>query len=220
MAAAGRNATAEFLQPDDGLSDSAKVGPNEGISATDFDSAPSGERSGEATPPPLPPRPKTSVAHQGSASSLRSLRPSTGASRPPLRGQATTALSVGDVHTLSHGVAPQDSRSTPASRQASAAAGYDISRSGSDNGDSASVRSFAPALEVGADLESILGDVVVDREGLAWKPTVAQTDAEKLLEAGLFFEDEDFERAFAHEFDELEQVKEDGSNESEGSTTQ
>lgn len=169
----------------------------------------------EASPPPLPPRPRNiPLAHHVSSASLKSLRPSSGSARPQLQSKATTALSLEGVQILTHGGSQADSSATPGTRQVSASvAGYNISRSGSDIEDTPSVRSMMPVLDAGADMESILGEVLPDRPTSTWKTPFAPVDPEKSGEASLFLDDDDFDRTFAHEFDELEEIKEDGSNE-------
>lgn len=154
------------------------------------------------------------MTHRASVTSLRSLRPPSSAGKAQLQGKATTALTLGGVHSLSHAGSQPGVSDTPASRQVSASvAGYNISRSGSDIDDSASARSAFPALETGADLESIMGEVIPERENVPWKTPFAPSGDDPREEPSLFADDDDFDRTFAHEFDELEEVREDGSNE-------
>lgn len=164
------------------------------------------------TPPPLPPRPRNkAVSRRASLASIRSFRPGTSNSRPPLQGAATTALSLEDVNVVSHGVPVNAS---PVPRQVSTTmAVRNASKSGSDFDDSASMISNLPVLDASMDMESILGEVLQERRDAGWHPDLDQIDMVNRKSKPLFDDDEGFERMFAHEFDELETVKDDGSNE-------
>lgn len=171
----------------------------------------------EGTPPPLPPRrpvletpnrrPQTS---SGSLTLPRSSsRPRSG-SRPPLQSKATTALSIAEVHSQAHG-SESTYPITPTSRQISFG-GFRLghSRHGSDGEETASVMSYAPTMEAGADVESMLGDVLQDRHTPGWTPITPRRDLE---EGSLFPDDPDFDDAFEQEFDELDDITSDGLNE-------
>jgi hypothetical protein len=171
----------------------------------------------EGTPPPLPPRPTIvqtpNQGNHGSAGQLRPPRSSSrpgSASRPQLQSKATTAVSLAGVHSQSHG-GEESYPSTPMSRQISFA-GLRIGhgRHGSDAEDTASVMSFAPTLEAGIEVESMMGDVLQDRNTPGWTPIAPRRD---LSEESLFPPDPDFEEAFEHEFDELDDITSDGLNE-------
>lgn len=177
----------------------------------------SAAESREGTPPPLPPRrtlletpnrrPQTS---SGSLTFPRSSSQSRSSSRPPLQSQATTALSLTDIHFQTHG-SEGSFPSTPTSRQISVAGlkpGH--SRHGSDGEETASVMSYAPTMEAGVDVESMLGDVLQGRNTPRWTPLSPRQD---LAEGSLFPNDPDFEDAFEHEFDELDDITSDGLNE-------
>ncbi|KAF1988394.1 DUF254-domain-containing protein [Aulographum hederae CBS 113979] len=198
----------------------------EGISAADFksESVPPVERttsapgselpSREGTPPPLPPRPKTIHPKSPEAQAgFSSLRVPGGSSRPSLQAQATTALSVGDIHTQSGAHAPRPS----SSRQVSFAGfGFMRKHRGSDAGDSISIRStgsYAPTLETGGEVESIVGDVLAGADNPAWKLLTPHLDGAGNFAETLFPEDSAFEYAFMTEFDELDAIDPDGSNE-------
>jgi hypothetical protein len=171
----------------------------------------------EGTPPPLPPRrtildtpnrrPQTS---SGSLTLPRSSSGTRSGSRPPLQSKATTALSIADVHSQNHG---NDSShpTTPTSRQINfAGLRLGHSRHGSDGEETASVMSYAPTMEASADVESMLGDVLQDRNTPGWTPITPRKDLE---EDSLFPNDLDFDEAFEHEFDELDDITSDGLNE-------
>jgi len=160
----------------------------------------------EGTPPPLPPRPRTLALRDSPSrpSSSHSLMPS----RPQLQSKPTTQLSYVDTQKYSEELR-DESVSSGTSRQAKSYGGLNAS----DMEDSASVRSFAPTVEAGGDTESILGEVIAD-------PTLLQSLGHRFATpstASLFPADAAFEDAFAREFDEIEGMKTDGSN--EGQTT-
>lgn len=164
----------------------------------------------EGTPPPLPPRPRHQLLEERPTSSGTLKLPKSGG-RPSLQSKATTALSQQDIQSFYNG--GKEVHSKPASRQLSFTNfGFGISRSGSDADDSASVKSFAPTLEAGADVESLLGEALQDQETPAWKAMGFRPDGLHSEET-LFAEDPYFERAFKHEFDEVDEMKPDGSNE-------
>lgn len=163
----------------------------------------------EGTPPPLPPRPQNaqllSVLPKDSTGSLKIPK---GAGRPRLQSKATTALSLTDVHTQLHGDGPGATLS-PASRQLSINHGFK-SQSGSEHDDSGSVRSYAPSIALGGDTESLLGEV---RGGPGWQNMEHQSGHSTGAMGPLFPDDPELDEAFEHEFDDLEDVKADGSNE-------
>lgn len=169
----------------------------------------------EGTPPPLPPRPKaaqTSERPQSPAGPLtapRSSSQSRNDTKPALQSKPTTALSLTDIQTQSHG--GDEQRTSPTSRNFSYG-GFKksfMSRSGSEGDDSASVMSYAPTLEAGMDMESMLGDVLGDASRPPLKPATPRSQEEEQL----FVQDEAFEDAFEHEFDELDDITSDGLNE-------
>jgi len=168
----------------------------------------------EGTPPPLPPRPKDpndTARTQSSVGSLRIGRSSSKSpsdSRPPLQSKPTTALDLTDIQTQSHG--RDEQLTSPASKNLTHS-GFRraVSKSGSDGDDSASVMSYAPTLEAGVDLESMLGDVLGDVSARQLEPATSQADEKP---ERLFTEDEGFEEAFEHEFNELDDITSDGLN--------
>lgn len=163
----------------------------------------------EGTPPPLPPRPRNLSLLSDGAITPTKLSPGA-AARPTLQSKATTALTLPDVQTHSDG--RKGTHSTPGSRRISFSnlrAG--ISRSGSEADDSGSVRSYGgPMLEAGEDMESVLEDIVTNQERTVWTQLLSPRQQQEHI---LFPIDEEFERAFDREFDELEDVEADGSNE-------
>ncbi|KAK3108028.1 Vacuolar fusion protein mon1, partial [Teratosphaeriaceae sp. CCFEE 6253] len=109
------------------------------------------EASGELTPPPLPPRPKLDHLDGPPTPHGGSLRLSKRTSRPQLLSQATTALSLADVHTQS-GKGPAGQRSPSASRTGSRRQSFThfgrfLGTSESGGEDSASLKSYAPTLD-------------------------------------------------------------------------
>lgn len=78
----------------------------------------------------------------------------------------------------------------------------------SDGDDSASLRSFAPTLDTHLDNESIMGDVGGDA---SWKGTIPGTEEDPFEFSSP--EDDILSDQIQHEFDELDSVNSDGSNE-------
>ncbi|KAL9585302.1 MAG: hypothetical protein Q9212_001596 [Teloschistes hypoglaucus] len=116
----------------------------------------------EDRPPPLPPRPKRVEAHRRVSNVVAAGFPASQyPARPRLQATATTALSRTDIHTQSY----QDgSRETyAASKQASPPTrswgGWGSVRHLKihDGDETASIRSSAPTLGTGGDVESLLG---------------------------------------------------------------
>lgn len=159
----------------------------------------------ELTPPPLPPRPPLSQAG--------SLRLSSRSSRPQLLSTPTTALSRADVHSQTHGET-NDLRSPsrqPVSRKQSLTHFGRLAgnNSHSDGDDSASLRSYVPTLDTHLDTESIMGDVGGDA---TWSALHAAPEGETPFEH-FSPEDDSLSDQIQHEFDEMESVNSDGSNE-------
>lgn len=173
------------------------------------------QRSGELTPPPLPPRPTN--LNPLDDRKTGSIRLSKRASRPQLLSKPTTAVSLADVHSknYSEGSALGSGLGSPARlavsrRPSSANVARFASRAGSDAGDSNSLRSFAPT--VAGEAESLLGDVHDEQATPAWKALSAQLENDNPFEH-IFADDEIFNIKIHHEFDELESFNADGSNE-------
>ncbi|KAF2501421.1 DUF254-domain-containing protein [Lophium mytilinum] len=162
----------------------------------------------EGTPPPLPPRPKNLQLLDGRPQTSGSLK----VSRPSLQSKATTQLSFAD--TQSYSDESRDTISTDAGKLKSFThLGKD--RIGSDADDSISIKSFAPTIDIGGDAESLLGEVLGDQEKDVIKVLGKQFDGMSGLSISdvLFSEDAQFSQAFEHEFDEIEDMAADGSNE-------
>jgi hypothetical protein len=77
--------------------------------------------------------------------------------------------------------------------------------------DAASVRSFAPTIGVEAETESILGEVMGDHEKSLLR-SLGHRFADKESES-MFPPDPSFAEAFEHEFDDIDDMAADGSNE-------
>ena len=156
----------------------------------------------EGTPPPLPPRRQalSITSDSQSRSPAGSFRAFSSAQRP----KPTTALSLADVQTQSH--AGNETLTVPPSRQTTLVGQlFGVRRASSDGGDSASVNSYGPTLGAAAEIQSMLGDTL---------PAKSSRDARGISEgAELFPADTDFEEAFEHEFDELDDITSDGLNE-------
>lgn len=171
--------------------------------------------------PPLPPRPtNVNLLREGSFSPGGSLRRLSKSPRPHLQSTATTALSRTDIHTQSY---PDGSRETFAASvqktpPSKAVAAFGSIRrmqavSDSEGGDSASVRSYAPTLETGGDVESLLGEVLgASQESPAWRLHNTQNEAPDPFES-MTYEDDEVDVDFYREFDEIGAVAADGENE-------
>lgn len=169
----------------------------------------------EGPPPPLPPRPKNpELLHPGGTLQ------GAARSRPSLLSTATTALSCTDVHTQSFHDGSRDRITAPAEsmkfprklRGAGSSRTFKGWTSG-EGDDSASVRSLAPTIEAGGDVESLLGEILGDaQETPSWKFFSAR--AEETDPFGLIIFEQDAElKGFEHEFDELDEIDAEGNNE-------
>lgn len=173
----------------------------------------------EDAPPPLPPRPNKLdlLAERSPISASGSLRLPRRASRPQLQARPTTALSLADAHTTTHhdGTLARSGSRTVSRKASAATLGRAASRVGSDMDDSSSVRSYAPSLDYGGHAESLLGDILADQATPAWKALSAQLEVEDPFERleHVFDEDDLFSARLHHEFDALEELRADGSNE-------
>lgn len=172
----------------------------------------------EYKPPPLPIRPhdlaKPSQTDHPPPSSLH--LPKT--SRPKLQSAATTAVSLTDIHTQSY---HDGSRETYAAQAKPTSSNQLLKKYGSirpvkGNGsivaETASVRSFAPTLETGADVESLLGNVLGASREIPNRTELSyQTENLDVFDSCLY-EVNDELSSFAKEFDELaESSVEDGT---------
>lgn len=169
----------------------------------------------EGPRPPLPPRPRyPELLHPGGT-----LQGPT-RSRPKLQSNATTALSCTDVHTQSFLDGSRDrlsalTESTDSSRTLKGAGslrGFKGWTSG-DIDDSASVKSSAPTLEAGGDVESLLGEILRDpEENSSWKSLSARVEEPDPFDPITFEQDVGLE-GFEQEFDELGEIDANGINE-------
>ncbi|KAF2470283.1 DUF254-domain-containing protein [Lindgomyces ingoldianus] len=160
----------------------------------------------EGTPPPLPPRPKTLTFLGSRPSTSHSMAPPT---RPRMVSTATTQISYTDTQVYND-ESIEESASSSTSRTKNYF-GLNISRNASDMDDSVSVKSFAPTLGGVGDAESMLGEVLGDHEKSLLK-SLGHRFSDKESES-LFLPNPELEDAFEHEFDEVEDMKADGSNE-------
>ncbi len=161
----------------------------------------------EEKPPPLPPRPMNLA--------LLDDRPPTSGSlkirRPQLQSKATTALSFAGVQGQPNVGGDGESYSSPGSRQASVRyLKRPVGFGGSAIDDSASIKSSAPTFGARQDVESLLGEALVDNEPRGWSFLAPSNTASQ---EALFPDDPIFELDFSHEFDPVEELKADGSNE-------
>ena len=177
----------------------------------------------EDSRPPLPPRPGTlDLFQEGKHSPGNSLQRPKKSNRPNLQSTATTALSRTDIQTQSYQDGSRETYAASAETtlpSKSAGVFGSIRRfkgiGGSETGDSASVRSYAPTLEAGGDGESLLGEVLGASQSPSWKLLSTQYEAPDPFDSATYENDEatvDFYR----EFDEIRAVDKDGG--SEGAT--
>ncbi|KAL8703757.1 MAG: hypothetical protein Q9201_003055 [Fulgogasparrea decipioides] len=175
------------------------------------------DASDEEKPPPLPPRPTglgshrriSNVAAPGISSPQSSVR-------PRLQATATTALSRTDIQTQSFqdGSRETYAASRPTSPPPRSWGGWgSIRRLKIQDGDeSASIRSFAPTLGTGADVESLLGGFVGPEQTFG-----SNTLGGQLQETGLqqidASQDEEVLHDFDQEFDEISAVDDEDTDE-------
>ena len=215
-----RNGSSETVLPPPSTAskgDSIPTERNPEITVTDNEAGEeTSEQSRELTPPPLPPRPRKLdlLDDRPQTSGPGSLRLPKRSSRPQLQSRPTTALSLADVHT-GHRLDSTSLQSSPASRAVSrqqSHSHFGRFKGNSETDDSASLKSYAPTLEVSHDTESLLGDVP-DEATSAWKAQSAQTERGDPFEQFEQEDDDQLDLAIRHEFDEPEPYRRDGSNE-------
>ena len=140
--------------------------------------------------------------------------------RPRLQSSATTALSLTDIQTQSYGDGSRETyanstKSTPSGRSfpIDSPSGNSKSYNGSEIDDSASLRSFVPTVGNGADVESLIGDVIItDPKSPAWKLLNVHGEEEDPLNL-IPFDSEEPSADFNREFDEIGELDAEGSNE-------
>ena len=164
----------------------------------------------EGLPPPLPPRP--GAAEYKRQRSTSTAGPTKTPPRPELQSSATTAVSLTDIHTHAYQDGSRDnfaSSARPQSSSSKAQSAYGSIRrlkvqDASPHTDSSSIRSIAPTLGTLGDTESLLGVVLGGSSSHVDLPEVGiTTDGH----------DEGVDEGFPSEFDELESLSPDGSNE-------
>lgn len=166
------------------------------------------DASNEERPPPLPPRPARLEAHKKVSNAVPTGFPAWQSSaRPRLQATATTAVSRTDIHTQS---SQDESGETHAvtkqlSPPAKSWGGWgSIRRLKIHDGDeSASIRSYAPTLGTGGDVESLLGDVLGPENTPGWNILTGQLE-ETGLEQPDAFKEEEILHDFDQEFDEID----------------
>lgn len=135
------------------------------------------------------------------------------ASRPHLQSRPTTAVSLTGASS-DHGYDDSSPRSTSrvvSRRPSHAQIGRLVSSAASDAGDTSSVISYAPSIDHGGPAESLLGDITTHPTTHAWRAFSAQMQTEQPFDISA--DDLDpLSQQFAHEFEEVEDVKPDGSN--------
>ena len=165
--------------------------------------------------PPLPPRPTNSdlLSPTGTLQRLNK------SSRPQLQSSATTALSRTDIHTQtlldgSKETYAASAISSPSARSLKNYAGIGRLRSqgGSGGDDSASIISYAPTIEAGGDVESLLGEVLRGSQSPAWKLLDNQAEAVNPWDF-MSQEDDAIGSDFEQEFEELGEISTNGENE-------
>lgn len=165
----------------------------------------------EDKPPPLPARPhdlaKPIQTGHLSPSSLR--LPKT--SRPKLQSLATTAVSLTDIHTQSYQDGSRETYAAQAKPKSSSQLwkSFGSIRGFKGNGgsvaDTASVRSLAPTLGAGADVESLLGNVLGASQEIPNRTELSyQTENLDPFDSCVY-ESNDELSSFDKEFDELDE---------------
>lgn len=169
----------------------------------------------EGTPPPLPPRPQLGLLPSRPSTSHASIP-----TRPQLVAKPTTQLSF--ANTQAFGSEPRDDSSASSASKPRNFLGVNAaSRAASDGDDSASIRSYAPTTEAGGDAESILGEVMGSLEKTEQEKLLLQTLGHRFEDTeaqSMFPPDPEFDAAFDHEFDEIDDMASDGSNEGQTRT--
>ncbi len=170
--------------------------------------------------PPLPPRPTNlSLLQETTPSSQRVPQRPRAASRPQLSSTATTAVSRTDINTQSYQDGSRETFAATAQTppQGKSPRNYGSIRmekfkghSGSEGGDTASVRSYAPTLETGEDAESLFGNILGgEQENSAWRLFADHPEGPSQSNEA---SDEDIEMMdFHREFDEIPAASPDGA---------
>ncbi len=170
--------------------------------------------------PPLPPRPvKLDLPREVPTTPSGSLLRPKSSSRPSLQATVTTGLSLTDVHTQSFPGGTRETSESTSSRKSPKDFGSIKrfkNRHGSEADESASVRSYAPTLEAGGDVESLLGEVLgASSASPAWGLLSSQAERLNPFDS-ISYEDDELTADFNREFDELGEINPEGDNEGNG----
>lgn len=167
----------------------------------------------EGTPPPLPPRPQLAVpALSSRPPSSHSVRRAL--SRPQLVSKATTQLSVTNTQAFASD-ARGDSASPASSKPRQTLPDQSPNNAPSDASDSASLKSYAPTL-AGVGGESMLGDMMGTGDASRQEATLLRSLGHRFDDSeaqSMFPPDPDFESSFDREFQDVDDMAADGSNE-------
>ena len=161
----------------------------------------------EGTPPPLPPRPQLGLLAARPSTSHSPAAPS----RPQLVSKPTTHVALTTTQAIA-GQTSDDSPSPASSKPRNLPLNLS-SHNTSDAEDSASVRSCAPTAL--GDGESILGEVLAPNERSEQQKTLLRSLGHRFVDTealSLFPPDPHFEAAFETEFDSVDAMQPDGSN--------
>ena len=171
----------------------------------------------EGSRPPLPPRPvNLNLLGERPSTPGDSLQGPKNALRPNLQATATTSLSLTDIHTQSYPDGSRETSESTSSRRSPKDLGS-IRRFknqyGSEGDESASVRSYAPTLEAGGDVESLLGEVLgASSASPAWGMLSSQAERLDPFDS-ISFDDDVLTADFNREFDEIGEIDPEGNNE-------
>ena len=129
--------------------------------------------------------------------------------RPQLQSAATTAVSLTDIHTHSYQdgsretFAAQAKPTPPSQFLKSFGSIRRLKGTGGSETDTASIRSCAPTLGPGGDVESLLGNVLgVPQESPAWTRLGKQTERLDPFDSSFYKANDDLS-SFEEEFDDL-----------------
>ncbi|KAL2809666.1 SAND protein [Aspergillus granulosus] len=168
--------------------------------------SPDRSSSPEGRPPPLPPRPSTLGLLDGGGAGPGTPRLNTPTVHPSLQSRATTAVSLTETTFHDTGKEGLPVRSLPATLRAKASLSHLATpKGGSDAGDSASIRSYAPYSESG-DVDNIFGDLASSDLG------VVQQDSTGLMQFPEFQAD-DMEDDFTIESEPVGEINIEEGNE-------
>lgn len=210
--------------PEDEASQSIKEGPAEASGLNDVktvdtpgeDSAPSPQ----GYRPPLPPRPSNLSLLHGDTLPRGRVHENRTTSSAHLQSLATTAVSRTDVQTKAYqdgssGTVAASGDSLPSERLSST---YGSTRrlknvSGSEAGDTASIKSSAPTVGRGGENESLLGEIFGTAQDVpTWKLLAGDEEAPGAADM-LKYENYAIDAEFYREFDPIKSSTEAGADE-------